>query len=571
MNYPNIEDPNFYERINEIYKPYKTPKKRKSFEEICFPKEFNLQLPQLFVSNFINPQTPYKGLLVYHSIGSGKTITAIQVAEKWKNYKNIIVLVPASLKGNFRGELRSQATGNEYINEEERKKISKLHPTDKEYINIIKKSDERIDKYYKIYSYNKFIELVENDKINLKNTLLIIDEIQNMVSEGGNYYNVLYEKIKTAPSDLRIILLSATPMFDKPHEIGLTMNLLRIPNEMPIGREFNRTFIQITKTNTGSNNYKMKNIKYFKELIKGYVSYFRGAPPYVFPKMTIKYIKCEMSDFQYKAYTEVIKNEVNNDDTTTNKEELSVGDLPNNFFIGTRMVSNIVFPNKKINEEGFESFKGKHITEKLDKYSIKFSKIISKINKAQKIFIYSSFKKYGGIKSMVRVLEEIGYKNYSKYGEGTKRFAIWSGDENTKKKDEIKAVFNKKENLNGSKIKIILGSPSIKEGVSFTGVRQVHVLEPYWNLSRMAQVVGRASRFCSHKDLPEEKRDVKVYIYVATYKDIKTVDQYINHLSKQKNKLIKEFDNAIKEAAIDCELNKFANVYDVNDNINCDI
>jgi superfamily II DNA or RNA helicase len=61
-----------------------------------------------------------------------------------------------------------------------------------------------------------------------------------------------------------------------------------------------------------------------------------------------------------------------------------------------------------------------------------------------------------------------------------------------------------------------LGSPAIKEGVSLLRVRQVHIIEPYWNMSRLEQVIGRAIRFCSHKDVEPEKRVVKVYIYIAT-------------------------------------------------------
>ena len=107
-----------------------------------------------------------------------------------------------------------------------------------------------------------------------------------------------------------------------------------------------------------------------------------------------------------------------------------VATLPNNFFIGTRIVSNVVFPNKKINEQGFESFKGKCITDHLEKYSIKFYKIFQRINKVTgKVFVYSGFKEYGGLKSFIRVLEEFGYKDYLKHGEGKKRFAVWSGDD----------------------------------------------------------------------------------------------------------------------------------------------
>ena len=128
------------------------------------------------------------------------------------------------------------------------------------------------------------------------------------------------------------------------------------------------------------------------------------------------------------------------------------------------------------------------------------------------------------------------------------------------------------------KIKILLGSPSIKEGVSLTNVRQVHIMEPYWNKSRLDQVVGRASRFCSHKDLEEEKRMVKVYVYIATTKDtkngeqIETIDEYIQHIALEKDKLIKVFENAIKEASIDCYLNKNANInlQDDEDDIKCD-
>lgn len=570
MKYPSIQDNKYYDKITNIYDKYKTPAKKKTFNEICFPKEFKLQLPQLFLSKFIHPDTPYKGLLVYHSIGSGKTLSAISVAEEWKHFKKIMVLVPASLKGNFRDELRTPATKSEYIKQSERDQIKKLHPSSKEYKDIIKKSDERIDKYYTIYSYNKFAELSINNEINLKNTLLIIDEIQNMVSEGGTFYSALYDQIKKAPSDLRILLLSATPMFDKPQEIALTLNLLRLPKEMPVGRDFEKKFIKITETVNGKYNYKIKNTELFKKYVKGYVSYFRGAPPYVFPEMKMKYVKCEMSEFQYGAYRSVVKNEEKQYKLSRMAKEMSVGNLPNDFFIGTRVVSNIVFPNKKINEEGFESFKGKHITDKLDQYSIKFSKIIKKISKAEKIFIYSGFKEYGGLKSLVRVLDELGYKNYLEHGEGRKRYAVWSGDENIKKKNEIKAVYNSDKNIDGSKLKIILGSPSIKEGVSFKSCRQVHVLEPYWNMARIQQVVGRASRFCSHKDLPSDQRNVKVYIYIATYKEEDTVDNYIHYLSKQKNKLVLDFEEVIKEAAVDCEINKNANVFGDDDNIVCD-
>jgi hypothetical protein len=66
MKYPQITDNNFYTKIEKIYDDYKIPKKKRSFEEICFPKKYELQIPQIFMSKFINPDTPYKGILLMY-------------------------------------------------------------------------------------------------------------------------------------------------------------------------------------------------------------------------------------------------------------------------------------------------------------------------------------------------------------------------------------------------------------------------------------------------------------------------------------------------------------------------
>ena len=177
------------------------------------------------------------------------------------------------------------------------------------------------------------------------------------------------------------------------------------------------------------------------------------------------------------------------------------------------------------------------------------------------VFIYSNFKELGGIRCFIKFIEYHGWKNYKDYGEGKKRFAVWSGDETHHLKDEIKHVFNQKSNYDGSKIKIMIGSPSIKEGVSLLRVQQVHIMEPYWNMSRMLQIMGRAVRFCSHKYVKKSKRLVKIYLYLATYPKEKTVDQYIWALAQKKNKLIEQFELALKESAFDCELMYNRNYY----------
>jgi hypothetical protein len=277
-----------------------------------------------------------------------------------------------------------------------------------------------------------------------------------------------------------------------------------------------------------------------------------------------------MSDFQYKSYLTSLSTKDNL--IRGSFKNVDILNLPQSFFLGPRMISNVSFPNKSIGEVGYASFKGDALQmQNIGNYSIKFLKIIKKINEVDgPVFVYSNFKDIGGIKCFVKFLEYHGWKNYKIFGEGRKRFAIWSGDETHHVKEEIKYVYNQYSNENGSKIKIMLGSPSIKEGVSLLRVQQVHILEPYWNMSRMLQIIGRAVRFCSHKDVSRKKRLVSIYLYLATYPGEKTIDQTIWSLAKKKNKIIEKFEIALMEVAVDCELFYNHNSYPPDDyQLNC--
>jgi hypothetical protein len=565
--YPLITSNDFYEKTNELFAKYKIKHKEKvTIKDICEPKRFTLQMPQKFLPHYIHPTTPYTGMLVYHKIGSGKTCTAINIAEKWRYIRRTIFVSSASLLNNFRKELRSKCADEQYISNADREQLEHLHPSDAEYKRIVAESDEKIDEFYDIYSYNKFIDLLQKNKIFFTNKLLIIDEVQNMISESGTYYKTLHDAIMYAPRDLRVVLLSATPIFDHPIEIALTINLLRPPVPFPIGKQFAEKFIRVTKGKDGILKYTVKNMRRFKEMVKGYISYFRGAPPIAFPAENLKYVKCVMSDFQYKCYKTVMSKE------GPFKSATDIMTLPNNFFIGSRLLSNIAFPNKSVNKDGYDSFVDDKLElQNLKTYSIKMYKIFKAVKRSEgPVFVYSNFKEYGGIKTFVRILEFHGYKNYLEHGQGKRRFAILSGDQTKDEKEEIRNVFNQKKNVDGSLLKVILGSPATKEGISLLRVKSVHILEPYWNHSRLEQIIGRAVRFCSHKDLPAAQRVVDIFIYLAVHPDDQqTIDRYILEIANKKDRIIEQFEMALKEAAIDCSLNYHANVYKVDEPIKC--
>jgi hypothetical protein len=259
-----------------------------------------------------------------------------------------------------------------------------------------------------------------------------------------------------------------------------------------------------------------------------------------------------MSRFQWQCY-QAVENQIGA------KSFKDILKLPNNFLIGPRIISNVAFPNRQTGKDGLDSFTGSNIDkDNLAKYSIKFCKIIGKLRKLDgTAFIYSNFKEYGGILSFIKVLEHYGYKNLLKDGVGKNRYALWSGDESPDQKETIRSVFNSRDNIKGEMCKVILGTPAIREGVSLLRVKQVHIIEPYWNISRMEQVIGRAVRFCSHKDLPKEERRVKIYQYVACPPEgikKKIVDEYIYDMAVRKEKLIQEFYEVMKKSAVDYEL-----------------
>jgi len=552
--------------IIKTYKKYKVNSTKETMRQICNPVKYKLQPQQEFLPEYLwDNKIKINGLLIYHKIGSGKTCTAIKIAEKFKNTYKIIIVLPASLIYNFIDELLSKCVGNIYISEQEKKILYNLDYKSKEYKELYLKIENRINKYYTILSYQKFIDLIQNNKLKLKKTLLIIDEIHNMISITGIFYKILKNKIEKTDNTFKLILLTATPMFDKPNEIALTLNLLKPKIMLPIGIKFNNTFLEST-TQNNSTTYKIINLELFKKLTSNMISYYRGAPPQTFPKLNFKIVKCTMSSFQYKSYITSLFNI--NEDIKGSFKNVDILKLPTNFFLGPRIMSNIAFPNKSIDAIGFASFKDNKLQLKnIKKYSIKFYKIFSRIKKSDgPIFIYSNFKNYGGIKSFIIFIEYHGYKNYKIFGEGLKTYAVWTGDENYQMKEKIKHLFNNKDNINGHKIKILLGSPSIKEGISLLRVDQIHIMEPYWNISRLDQIIGRGVRFCSHKDMPKNKQLVNVFLYLATYLKEKTIDQYIWLLANEKYKIINKFEHLLKENAIDCKL-FYARNYYKNDNI----
>lgn len=185
---------------------------------------------------------------------------------------------------------------------------------------------------------------------------------------------------------------------------------------------------------------------------------------------------------------------------------------------------------------------------------------------------------------------------------GRKFYALYTGKESDEEKEIIRNIYNgnfdkipftvkedisrfffdgnesKMTNKMGEIINLLMISSSGAEGIDLKNVRFVHLTEPYWHPVRIEQVIGRAKRICSHKDLPPELQNVKVFMYLLTYNkniikekeslytqlinqdrdkdgEIRTTDEKLFNIMKKKQKLMREFLTAIKEASVDCFYN----------------
>ena len=172
--------------------------------------------------------------------------------------------------------------------------------------------------------------------------------------------------------------------------------------------------------------------------------------------------------------------------------------------------------------------------------------------------VYLSFFGYVSLNEDKEFSQENLNKKTSKSGF---RYIEFHGGIDKDIREMNKRLFNTKENKHGDVIKIIMISPAGAEGINLRNCRQVHIMEPYWNEVRIEQVIGRAIRQCHHSELPMDERTVDVFRYKMVRKSEKeTSDENMENISRKKNNLLISFIEAIKEAAVDCELFKAHNM-----------
>ena len=739
MFYPEIIDKDFNEKIylKKEFRDTEIKEKINWNNFIEHKKEFTLQPHQIFLKNYISPDTPYNGLLVFHGTGVGKTCTAIQIGEGFKRtLKNMNkkILILTNLKKNFFKEL--------FNFKEEKKKTSpdynvqctgKAYQLGEESLYLTqeqkkKEIEKLIRSYYQFFPYAKFANYITentggwkggdkdiNEKVKnfiskeFDDRVIIIDEIQNIKTDKKEDFSrniqLILESIIKYGKNIKLILMSATPMFDRPDEIIYYINLL-LQND---GREMIKKNEIFTKEGSLKNGAE----QILKEVFTGYVSYMRGEQPFIFPfriypknavvpkieyyisgekidkKKKIKFTKiilCDMKKIQSNTYkyflekkfkNEKFKKNINNSEENENLDDISNDNNDNNennednenkksgILSDLVAISNIVYPIANNNDIGsfnsysidndfdnglggyYKSIKivgsKKKIQYKyqehaifnkdtnnetpfadekyLSNYSTKFSSVLETIKNSKGLILIFSQYIDQGVLPLSLILEQNGFYrdcsdgeeqlldyNANKLKKGGKRRPIcylcgkdanyfehydekcknyhifkiakyilsFGGNKDIIKisKDEALKKFNSDKNRNGEEIKIFIGTRVISEGLDFKRLRQVHIIEPWYNLSRHEQIIGRAIRFQSHRDLPIQERNVEIYQYASILEKSKnkifereSIDLKYYRMAENKDIIIKNISRIMKESAIDCVLFKNANIIDNNKKI----
>lgn len=200
----------------------------------------------------------------------------------------------------------------------------------------------------------------------------------------------------------------------------------------------------------------------------------------------------------------------------------------------------------------------------IDSHAPKIGAAVGLIKRAKGVcFLYSHFK-WSGVYPAAVALEEAGFVPFK--GDTMLEDAPASGSSTAPryvvitKEDESEdgmSVTEKVAALNdpSSRIKVVLGTDTAAQGLDFKRVREVHVLEPWWNMSKIRQVTGRGIRRCSHASLDKEYRNTTVYLHcTVTADERETQDQHGYRTAINKNTEIERVEELLSDMAVDCGL-----------------
>lgn len=439
---------------------------------IYLPKKLILHEHQKLLCNFLIKNKDSKGILVFHSTGSGKTITSIISIHCLFSINpkiSTIIITTSSIFKQFENELKKLKMFEQYPN-----KIS-------------------------LMSYNKFFNSLKKGLIDCKNKNLIIDEAHNFTNFKSARSKQLLECTKLSNKTL---LLTATPLRNNINEIINLMEMITTYTRNEIKEllygsteQFNKLF----NCNISMYEFNKNNINYAKP--RFHTKYFYMSPSY---------------------YSDYFKIQENNKSNIINLYQSSTDLMA--FYNGIRRAVNLA-----------------STIEESPKIAWTINKIKQNLFNNKKVLVYSSWKNTG-INLIKNKLDKLNIP-----------YVSISGDIKPSLRQNLIDKYN-----NGS-IKIMLITSAASEGISLKETRTVIILEPYWNNEKINQIIGRAIRFKSHKNLLPKDRKVDIYLLILKKpKDIPnkkdkliSADELLYAFSTKKSNAINFFYKKITPLSIE--------------------
>lgn len=606
--FPELGDPEFRDSLMSLeeYQMFHVPPLQPMNDVLAYEEKvaqfcsgFEKTLYQHLMQHYLSYRSPYRSILLYHGLGVGKTCSSITIAESLlvdhssRDPPKVWVVLPTTLQDSYMEQLFSfgkmmdpdtileQCTGTTY---DRLAAHAKTAETKK------KRIEQLIKGRYKMMTYEGFASEVEKLKKSkaldtLTNKVIIVDEAHNLrIEETDKRVAKALMEVAKKCNNNRLVLLSATPMYNEPDEIFWLLSLLLANDKRKVP-----SFKSLFKDETISRSSFAK----LQKLSSEYISYIRGANPFTFatrfsPSMSgIPLLGEDWASAIPDGLVPTELGEVQKSAMESFKKSDAV----------LHQADNVCFPvgkSYKVGKKGFDAILGRDDADgpfkykntesmnllmpspdHLGKYGTKIKRICDLIRNSRGIVVVYSQFVWGGIVPLAAALEHMGFQRHAASpllhkpdimtpratypGVPFPTYCIISGDAQIMggtRIDELVRDINRSDNAHGERVKVVLMSPIAGEGLSLKNIREVHVMDPWYHVNRLQQVIGRAIRTCSHTSLPLRERNVTVFLHVATNGDEETMDLHTYKIAARKSLQTKIAEVVIRDHAIDCSLVK---------------
>lgn len=447
-------------------------------------------------------------LLVYHGLGSGKSLSALAAAEAAKKVygDQYGVVAPAALKGNF----------------------------DKEVKKFTKGSDPEIMSYTGLGMGKQFKTPPQT---------LIMDEAHRLRNPGGSAAQSASREARNAKN---LLLLTGSPITNSPTDLANLISLL--DNKKLTPEQFEEKFVGYKSVSPGVLNWlrgiqsgeqpAVKNEDELRGLLRGKVDYQPSKTPDGV-NVEEEVVKVPLSPAQQKIQ-KAVRTKIPpgflwklDREFPLSRDELS---KLNSFLTGLRQVSISTRPFRA-DKDPLKSYEQ---SAKLQQAMKDLQETLTS-DERKKAIIYSNHIE-AGLSPYAAALSKNNIPH-----------ALFHGGISARERQRAVNEYNE------GKLRALLIGPAGAEGLSTKGTSLIQLLDPHWHESRSQQAKGRGLRFDSHRDLPEELKNVAVKRYISSsedpswlgklmgYQRERTGDEILEHLAQNKEMLNDKFRQILKE------------------------